>query len=78
MNLTRYLTEEELPRQYTDKRWVYSLGNEFSDMKSATIMINKVAMLHSVPIDTISVTVYPLHHGMALCCYTVPQPFQGY
>jgi hypothetical protein len=73
MNLTRYSRREKVPARCTDSCWLITSGNEFSDMKSATIEINEMVAL-GIPINTISVGIYGINDTSPACYYVVAQP----
>jgi hypothetical protein len=69
MNITRYSTEEVVPPQYTKWYHITTSGNEFSDMKSATMAINEL-IAEGVLVDTIRIAIYTTSTVNSLCYYT--------
>ena len=72
MNLTRYLTIKDVPRpnQYINEFGLRTSGNEFSDEKSATILINNVIGQRGLMLNMILISIWPIGGGnLPLCIY---------
>ena len=72
MNLTRYLTEKEVPLGGNQWSYVATSGNEFSDEKSATIRVNTL-LAQGMTLNMIRILVYNRStlFGPAVCYYAV-------
>jgi hypothetical protein len=69
MNLVRYLNVDDVPKQYRNLYWLLSLGNDFSDRKSATLAIDTFQPSLR---NTVRIAVYYEHDDSVLCYYVAP------
>ena len=70
MNLTRYSTKSECPPECENQCWIISLGNEFSDMKTATSVLD-VAVKRGLTANTIRISVFQKGSNQLLCYYVI-------
>ena len=74
MNLTRYLTYEEIPNRCNCERWILTTGNEFSDEKSAAEEINFLVEYEKTSLIAVYISVFRIGDGKALYYYVVTTP----
>jgi hypothetical protein len=68
MNLVRYLNVDDVPKQYRNLFWLLSLGNEFSDRKSAALAVDTFQPSLR---NTVRIAVYERDDSV-LCYYVAP------
>jgi hypothetical protein len=73
MNLIRYLKAEDVPEQYTNWYWIPASGNEFSDRKSAALLIERRVAFTGKDCNTmrISVRQEPVDWTVRASCFYV-------
>ena len=70
MTLTRYLTEKEVPFQCRHGYYIHTSGNEYSDMKTAAILIDRAVNIHGIVRETVFVSVRQSRlPGPPICFY---------